>query len=371
MSLAERLVQEPQRENSGETAAERFDYQALWGIALLLKLHYTRADYALAFEFHDDLILLDCESEPTKIQFFQVKTKGRGGWSVLDLTRRKVSQADKQTLSASILGKMYNNYLVFPDHTESLNFVSNADCTFISQEGEEVCLKDCSEADVLKLFEKLQVEYPGAKHSDLALIKFIKARLDLNDSTGHLAGKVVQFIEEHIGDINYRPGHFLRLIATECRARSKYTLPIRSFSDLIRHKAITRRQFESWIDTVREQHCVPDWSKFQADLRLPAIEKRKVHAEWEKYRAAALDPSNAGIGVIRGRIREEIDKHDQADTDLELAPLLHQICEDIQDVATEHMTPFNLHKLKAMILYELQVLDSTRKIQTVDSQPAE
>ena len=32
MSFADRLIAEPQREKSGETGYERFDYQALWGL---------------------------------------------------------------------------------------------------------------------------------------------------------------------------------------------------------------------------------------------------------------------------------------------------------------------------------------------------
>ena len=59
MSLAERLVEHPQREVGGSVAQERFDYQALWGLALIFSNHGKSEDYAIAFEFHDDVVLLD------------------------------------------------------------------------------------------------------------------------------------------------------------------------------------------------------------------------------------------------------------------------------------------------------------------------
>ncbi|MGY8682311.1 dsDNA nuclease domain-containing protein [Bradyrhizobium sp. UFLA05-153] len=78
MSFAERLISEPQREKSGETGYERFDYQALWGLALIFAHHGSSDDYAIAFEFHDDIVLLDSEQSPSRARFYQVKTKDKG-----------------------------------------------------------------------------------------------------------------------------------------------------------------------------------------------------------------------------------------------------------------------------------------------------
>ena len=89
MSFAERLISEPQREKSGETGYERYDYQALWGLALIFEHHGSTEDYAIAFEFHDDIVLLDSASSPTRARFYQVKTKDKGHWTLSDLYRRK------------------------------------------------------------------------------------------------------------------------------------------------------------------------------------------------------------------------------------------------------------------------------------------
>lgn len=72
MSFAAKLVAVPQREKSGETGYERYDYQALWGLALIFEHHSSAEDYAIAFEFHDDIILatetMATIRQPTKIQ---------------------------------------------------------------------------------------------------------------------------------------------------------------------------------------------------------------------------------------------------------------------------------------------------------------
>lgn len=62
MSLAEKLISKPQREKGGETGFERYDYQALWGLALIFEQHGGGDDYAIAFEFHDDILVMDSAS---------------------------------------------------------------------------------------------------------------------------------------------------------------------------------------------------------------------------------------------------------------------------------------------------------------------
>ena len=69
MSLAKRLVEHPQREIGGSLAQERFDYQALWGLALIFSNHETSEDYAIAFELHEDILLLDSAKAPASIRF--------------------------------------------------------------------------------------------------------------------------------------------------------------------------------------------------------------------------------------------------------------------------------------------------------------
>lgn len=75
MDVRQALLKEPQREQGGKLAIERFEFQAAWGLSRVLDLFRQGADFGIAFEFHDDVLQLDSMSSPTKVTFFQVKTQ--------------------------------------------------------------------------------------------------------------------------------------------------------------------------------------------------------------------------------------------------------------------------------------------------------
>src|SRR5688572_16124063 len=88
MSLATDLVSKPPREK-GATGG-RYEFQTMWGLALLFQQHGTNDDYAIVFEFHDDIALLNRASNPTNVRFYQVKSKAtNGGWTLTALLKRE------------------------------------------------------------------------------------------------------------------------------------------------------------------------------------------------------------------------------------------------------------------------------------------
>lgn len=70
VDLLTALTAVPERELGGMTAIDRFDFQTCWGVAQLLKLHKTQANYGIAFEFHDDIVTIDDTHQPNSIDFF-------------------------------------------------------------------------------------------------------------------------------------------------------------------------------------------------------------------------------------------------------------------------------------------------------------
>ncbi|WP_371932442.1 dsDNA nuclease domain-containing protein [Pararhizobium sp. IMCC21322] len=53
--LKKKLTSTPQREDSGAHTNSRYHYQALCGLVLVLERHKLGGDYALVFEYHDDI----------------------------------------------------------------------------------------------------------------------------------------------------------------------------------------------------------------------------------------------------------------------------------------------------------------------------
>ncbi|MGY4617253.1 hypothetical protein ACVWZ4_002480 [Bradyrhizobium sp. USDA 4472] len=370
MSFADRLISEPQREKSGETGYERFDYQALWGLALIFAHHGSSEDYAIAFEFHDDIVLLDSEQSPTRARFYQVKTKDKGQWSLADLYRRKPKKNDPTGGKLpSFMGKLFSNYVTFPDETEQLNFVSNVPCAFLPSASGACKLVSCDAETLKKFMDKLAQEHRGASHAAVSLMHYVQADLSLHDSSTHIKGKLNEFILEHIGSVEFNPDTLYKTIVEECRTRSKYTGTISSFSELIQKKSITRSQVEGWLNLVRSRQALPEWSMISQQLNVGAIELANLTREWQRYRAIALDAGNEAINVIRDKIRSELDKCGGGSQGLD--DLVDEIYPAVRDLAQANISPFSNARLKVMIFYEVFTHETTGEVQEIDPQPSE
>ena len=366
MSLAQKLIATPQRERSGETGFERYDYQALWGVALIFESHGVFEDYAIAFEFHDDIVLLDSAEAPTEARFYQVKTKAEGGWSLTSLTRRAAKKGATGGKLPSHIGNLFSNYINFPSETRSLNFVSNAPVEFVDSASGSHALETCSPENFAKFLQKLKAEHTNATEASAKLIHFVRTDLSLNDASDHLKGKLGSFVAKVIGSVEYNPDTLYKTIVEECRTKSKFTGGISSFDDLIRHKSITRSQVEGWLNIVRERQRAPQWSDVSQDLGLGALELAAVRREWNRYRLDILNPGDEGGNRIRDAIRAQITDHTASE--LQMADLLAALFSQTQAVAMANMSPFIPARLRAMILYEIYRDDPTGEVQEADPQ---
>lgn len=75
MILKDKIVAVIPREKAGPTSSSRFDYQKDWSICKLIESHNNANDYVIIFDWHDDLIIMDSENNPTKVSFYQIKGK--------------------------------------------------------------------------------------------------------------------------------------------------------------------------------------------------------------------------------------------------------------------------------------------------------
>jgi hypothetical protein len=66
-------------------------YQQTWALCHLLLLHEANADYVITFYHHEDVSVLDSETDPKQICGFQIKTNS-GNWTVKALLKREKGQ---------------------------------------------------------------------------------------------------------------------------------------------------------------------------------------------------------------------------------------------------------------------------------------
>ncbi|MET3793626.1 DUF4297 domain-containing protein [Aquamicrobium terrae] len=369
MSLAKRLVEHPQRETGGSLAQERFDYQALWGLALIFSNHEKSEDYAIAFEFHDDVVMLDSAEAPANVRFYQVKTKDKGHWTLTDLFRRpalKKGQKDEDR-PLSFMGKLFSNYEAFPGDTASMSFVSNVPLEFAGA-NQDIAFKDCNSDTFAKFLKRLQTEHGSATKDQAGLMHFVKADLSLHDASTHAKGKLNNFVVKAHGEIPYNLDGLYRAVIEDCRTRSKYTGEIKSFEDLIRYKAICRADVHKWLAAVGAQAKFPEWSEIAADLTYDAMKKMRLRAEWMKYRAKVLDAGDEGIRSVRRDIRSALAS--VSDSALSLTDIADTVLAQVKSVAVGHLSPCTDDRLLVMILYEVLQHGETGELQSSDQKPS-
>lgn len=371
MPFADRLVAEPQREKSGETGAQRYDYQALWGLTLVFAHHAASSDYAISFEFHDDIVLLNSSSAPTKASFYQVKTKSKGHWTLTELTNRKKRKNDpNNSLLPSHVGKLYSNYAIFPNETDKLAFVSNVPCQFFDAAATDCYMSDAQPNVLPELTTKLQAEYPTASATIVdQLFHFVRADLSLRDSSAHIKGKLIEFVHDQLGPTEFNPDSVYKTIVEECRLRSKYTGSILNFDELIRRKSITKIQVDGWLKAIELAHSTPSWNEIAIHLDvLDVLAVAELSREWKRYRAVALDSNDLAVNLLRDKIRIEIDAC--SGLGLPLQDLLAKIYPSVEPFATTTLPIFKPARLKVMIIYEVFTHDPSGTLQATNPQPA-
>lgn len=370
MSLAKRLVEHPQREIGGSLAQERFDYQALWGLALIFSNHETSEDYAIAFEFHDDVLLLDSSKAPASIRFYQVKTRDKGHWTLTDLFRRPALKKDQKDVDRplSFIGKLFSNYQAFGNDTAAMSFVSNVPLEFAGA-NQDIAFKDCNGDTFAKFLQRLQLEHKSATQEQAGLMHFVKADLSLHDASTHAKGKLNNFVVKMHGEVTYNLDGLYRAVIEDCRTRSKYTGEITSFDDLIRYKAISRADVDKWLSAVGAQAKIPSWSEISPDLAYDAMKKTRLRSEWMKYRAKALDAGDEGIRSVRRDIRAALAV--VADDGLPLTDLLNITLTAIRPAAAKHLSPCPDERLIVMILYEVVQYGEAGELQNPDQKPSD
>ncbi|MEY8761269.1 dsDNA nuclease domain-containing protein [Chryseobacterium tongliaoense] len=320
MSLAEKFRKVKPRENAGSMASNRFDFQKNWAICKLIELMNSEVDFLLAFEYHEDIIVLDSVNNPTQIDFYQIKTKDKGSYSLKNiLTRKKLKDSD----GGSILGKLYLNKINFNTETKSLNIVSNTKFSFKSIQ-ESQTLICCSE---LNEEEKKQIE--GSLKSELSIelleeflniIFFHTSELTIEHHNEITKDKLNRLIERlYNTDIKYNPSLAYRTIFDEVNRRNNLEKEVHTYEELVSYKSISKVDFETMLKTVVSEPDKLDVIKnklFQLldNAGISLFLRRKYLDAWKDVQIQYLSLENnffyQCIDVIKKLIDENIEKLD-------------------------------------------------------------
>lgn len=358
MSLAAKLVSTPQRENSA--TGSRYDYQTMWGLTLLFQQHDSDEDYAIIFEFHDDVALLNNSTQPSSIRFYQVKSKATvGGWALTKLLRREPAKKKDGTKydKPSIVDKMFDGVAKFNDEVLSVDFVSNQPSTF-SNSNASFFFSECKPNDFKKIVSSIQEVNPTATEAQVGLLGFRHTDLSLNDAEAHIKGRLQTFVSKHLGVIRFSPEAVYKAIIDDCRRRANFSGSYASLSDAIKLKGLTRDNVQEWLDAISKDTRAPDWGEISPKINYPFAEELQIGNEYRIYQSVALNSADTATHRVRLSIRKSLASVIN-NTLLDLGGMIAHAMIDAEPMAKKYLSPFSQARLKAMIIYEIYTHSET------------
>jgi hypothetical protein len=303
MSLKEVFCTVPLRERAGPRTSDRFEYQLHWALCHLLGLHASEQDYLITFDYHDDILVFDSESDPQSVAFIQVKTRNKPHWTLNELIKPR--EGATGSLS-SILGRLYDNRLRFPENTSSLTLLSNAaykvtitgDRDSIAER--EICAADLDEASRVKIRKSLQSEHELEEEPEFEPFTFLQvAELPLRGHDTHVKGKLSEFLDWLVPEGRFSVVRAYRVLMDDIRRRNNYDRNVNTFLELVEQKSIGRTEFERMLNTISAQ--------------------REPEQAWRDIEAR-LHAENVGVSALyrlkNAWMRLEVDRMNFADAHL-------------------------------------------------------
>jgi hypothetical protein len=325
--LADRLMRIRPRERAGPRTTNRVEYQKHWAICEMLVRHDTDEDYCFVFEFHDDVLILDCADNPATAEFVQVKTKtGRTvKWTVAQLT--KPDKDSDNDASTSILAKLFHNRQQFDAYTVSLAVISNAPFNFDLREeegGNDLVLpfgRLPAEKQAAILEHLREVYGPQVEAAQLTALRFERSTLSLDDSPAHTIGRLHAFVERRYPGKRIPVNALYQTLLTEVGSRSMAEHLPQSFNELIRSRSVSRDDFEQHLGSAAI-HDDPE-QEFQAilasltDAGWAWPQRVKLRNAWRDYLIHRSNPEHAVTQAAKEWILPTLEDVLSADATLE------------------------------------------------------
>lgn len=253
--LKEQLIINRPANISGARAANRFEYQKDWAICLLLTLYKEEKDFLLILDYHDDIAVLDSESNPKYCSFYQVKTKENGVWKINSLLSKKSEK--------SIIGKLYEHKIQFEDSVRKLTIVSNTKLEIDTIDGAnskefvEISFSRFKSEEIAKVCEALKSEFSLSEIPDVKDVMFFYySDLSLHDHATHIKGKIMEFLQSQNSKAN--PISIYIALHDEIRRKNDFEFVVGGWYELESKKSIGFRDFDKFITAAitPEQHVV-------------------------------------------------------------------------------------------------------------------
>lgn len=266
-------------EVGGEHTNEGVDYARYLAMALIVEEERKKVpDYAIVFEYLQDLMILDSPTAPTAALLIQVKKKATGSWTKGDLCRIKREKAAAAAPDApkakskvkglgaqSPLGKLYSSVEALRPaaHTTGL-FASNAAFDLLHSSGSKVAphtrtvLSDLHADESKHLGGKLHKELklkavPTLEHLGVEQLKIIP--VSMRDTVRGVLSTYLTDLHPALADIS---GRLQENLLEAFSSRSGVTTVLGSLEEIVQRKGFTRAAFNDAIQRLAGIRPAPE-----------------------------------------------------------------------------------------------------------------
>lgn len=282
------------REQSGAETSARYQFQANVAIVKLCELHEAdQNDYEILVDQFDDLVTITGKSLNKVYDFYQVKGKASGNWTIGAITK-----ADpKAKAPNSIVGKLYQNAVEFGVKTGTINFLSNAgfkakmgDGSGIPASTKKICVKQLHVDEKDKIDACLSADFPSPRNPDCSEILFLeKTAMGLSEQQTFVIGRLNIMLAKIGYETSFPIQAFYQTLFAEISAKAAAGGTYANDNDLIAAKAIKRSDVDKTLTrAMAEPRFNELWPAIPPELSAagwPTIKVLRFHRHCLRYLA--------------------------------------------------------------------------------------
>ncbi len=355
MDINVKILTHKPREESGSKTSRKYQFQKDLSLYLLLREHNKREDYAFLFDFHEDLLISNSSEFLKELECYQIKSKDRNNWTIKNLTNRSNKKK-------SIIGKLYNNKLVFGDDLKSLNFITNARFNFrVLKNGKNSTLlsvipaMNLNDLD-LKLCDKCIIEENSVENSEFKNLGIFQVTsLSNEDSSTHCVGALAGLINGLNPSNEINPQLAYEQVIREISRKTNETFGDKDFnhiSEIIEIKGISKSEFTSFLEKAGLYKSVNDeWIEVKNSLESDGIKYGdliKYKKAWRDINARIIaDSASIPLRRLSNQIADIIDLEINYISKLGLIGIIEHVYSKLYD------TNYDEYFVKCLIIKKL------------------
>lgn len=376
-AIKEIAITQP-RENSGSDTSLRFEYQKNWGLKKLLELEQSGEEYSIAFDYHDDIIVFNNEREATKVDFYQVKTKKNGSWTISNIydpnvksdeteetfeltsegtkdTKGKDAPKVKNAMRLSYLAKLLSHTLQITT-ASNFFFVTNRQFTqygFLRSGSKQLSFDDITPDFQVKIKTALAREVKGLDISHVKNFYILQDQLPLDTCSQTMRTIVRDFLNEKIPHAEIDSDVFYETLLNQIiRRRNDFSEDISDPDVFVEKKCFAKSQFSALISKLvnlesfnSRCHTIETWLS-----NVKPYEAEKIRIGLREIRDDIMEYGNMSISRLLNSTRDILSNNGPTEADNTYLDYATRIADLLKEKNTEAKS-YSDNYLIALALY--------------------